>query len=388
MAQAELRNPGTFEASSALKSFFIGATVLGTVCFVGGLATDAPRAWASFLVNHFFFMSLALGGVFFAAIQWLTGAMWSAPVRRVAESFSSYLPFAVVSFVVLCFGMKSLYIWTDPSVVASDAMIRLKSGYLNTTFFIVRNVILLFVLIFFSVKLVGNSIAQDANGDLAYSARNRRLAPAFIAFFAVLYTMASFDQLMSLEPMWYSTMFGVYCFAGLFYSVLAATCLVSIYLVRQGKLKDFVNENHLHDLGKFMIAFTVFYAYIGFSQFMLIWYANIPEETAYFLHRFHGNWVYVSLFLVIGKFAVPFFVLLPRDSKRNATLLTWVAIFMLVANWIDVSWMVQPVIFPEGPRLSWVELGTALGFLGVFGLFVSQVSFQEQRRGSRRSKAS
>ncbi|MDR3608071.1 MAG: molybdopterin oxidoreductase [Oligoflexia bacterium] len=369
-SHAEIKNPGSFDAPASIKGALVVMAVLGLAAFAGGLATDAKRAWASFLMNHFYFFSLALGGMFFAAIQWLTGAMWSAPLRRVSEAFTSYLPFVVVTFIVLCFGLKLMYIWTDPAVVASDAMIRLKSSYLNTGFFVVRNLVALALLIFFTWKMVGNSIAQDATKDVRFTLSNRRLAPAFIAFFALLYSMASVDQIMSLEPMWYSTMFGVYCFAGLFYQVLAATCLLTIYLHSTGKLKGLVNDNHLHDLGKFMLAFTVFYAYIGFSQFMLYWYANIPEETAYYMHRMTSGWMPVSIFLLAGKFGVPFFALLPRDAKRNVKTLTWVGIFMLIANWIDVMWMVQPSFFPDGPRFSWIELGTSVGFLGIFGLFV------------------
>jgi hypothetical protein len=140
----------------------------------------------------------------------------------------------------------------------------------------------------------------------------------------------------------------------------------------KGKLDGIVNDNHLHDLGKFMFAFTVFWAYIGFSQFMLIWYANLPEETGYFIHRFHGQWMYVSAFLLVGKFLLPFFVLLPRDAKRNPQILCFVGVFMLFAQWIDVLWMVQPEFFKDGPQLGWIEAGITLGFLGVFGLTVSR----------------
>jgi hypothetical protein len=371
-SHAEIRNPGTFETPGNIKGILIVFVLIGAAAFAGGLATDAKRTWASFLINHFYFMSLALGGAFFAAIQWLTGAMWSAPLRRVSEAFTSYLPFVVVTFIVLCLGMKAIYIWTDPAIVASDAMIRLKSSYLNIGFFAARNLVGLAVLIFIVKKMIGNSLAQDATKSLQFTFKNRKLAPAFVLLFAVLYTMASIDQIMSLEPMWYSTMFGVYCFAGLFYANLASTCLLTIYLKTKGKLEGLVNENHIHDMGKFMFAFSVFYAYIGFSQFMLIWYANIPEETIYYIHRFHGSWMYLSIFLVAGKFGLPFFVLLPRDVKRNVKVLAPVAIFMLVANWIDVLWMVQPSFFPEGPRFSWIEIGTTLGFLGIFGLFVAR----------------
>ena len=196
------------------------------------------------------------------------------------------------------------------------------------------------------------------------------IVPIFLICFGLLYTMMSWDQLMSLNPHWYSTMYGVYCFAGSFYAVLALITLITLYLQSKGKLVGIVNDNHLHDLGKYMMAFTVFWAYIGFSQFMLIWYANLPEETGYFMARMHSTWFYVSCFLVFGKFFLVLFLLLPRDAKRRHGLLAGVAVFMLVAQWIDMMWLIQPEFFAEGPQFGWVEAGTTLGFIGIFGFAV------------------
>jgi len=365
-----IKNPGTFEASNGTKTLLVVFAAVGVVTFALGLKADPNRTWATFVMNHFYFMSLALGGVFFAAIQWITGAMWSAPVRRLSEAFTSYLPFVFVTFAILYFGIPNLYLWSHAEHVQGDLVLEGKSGYLSTGFFAIRNVLAIAIWCLFSYKMVGNSIAQDKSKDYGLTLKNRALAPAFLIFFAVTFTMASFDQLMSLDPHWFSTMFGVYCFAGLFYANLASTCLLTLYLRSKGKLNGLVNENHLHDLGQFMFAFTVFWAYIGFSQFMLIWYANLPEETGYFLTRFHAGWMNISTFLFAGKFLVPFFLLLPRDAKRNPKILTFVAVFMLIAQWIDVMWMVQPEFFKEGPQFGWQEAGVTLGFLGVFGLFV------------------
>lgn len=365
-------NPGAFEVSSGLKTVFTVFVLIGAAAFAGGLATDTKRAWAGFVINNFYFMSLAIGGLFIAAIQWLTGAMWSAPVRRVSESFTAYLPIALVLLGVLYFGMHHLYIWTDPALLSHDAILANKKGYLNIPFFMVRNAVAILIWILFAKKLIGNSIAQDTSRDPQLTLTNRSWSPIFLILFAVTFTFTAFDQLMSLDPHWFSTMFGVYCFAGLFYSSLALTCLVTLYLRSQGKFEGILNENHLHDLGKFMFAFTVFWAYIGFSQFMLIWYANMPEETSYFIHRFHGNWIYVSVFLLLGKFIVPFLFLLPRDCKRSPKMLARVGVWMMIAQWIDVLWMVQPEFFTEGPRFGWIELGEILGFLGLFAIAVSR----------------
>ncbi len=368
----EIRNPGPFQVSGKTRSWFMVFVALGVVAFGAGLGVDAKRTWFSFVHNHFFFMSLALGGAFFASIQFLTSAMWSAPVRRISEAFTAYIPVAMVTFAILYFGIHHIYEWSHPSVVKGDVILEGKAGYLSIAFFMVRNLVALGLLYFFTRKLVGNSLTQDVTRDYALSLKNKGLAPGFLLIFAIGFTMASFDQLMSLDPHWYSTMFGVYCFAGLFYSVLALLGIVTVLLKRNGTLAGIVNENHVHDLGKFMFAFTVFWAYIGFSQFMLIWYANLPEETGYFMTRLQGSWFYVTVFLLVGKFMTPFFLLLPRDSKRNESLLVGVGVFMLVAQWIDVLWMSQPELFKEGPRVGWIEIGTMLGFLGLFGLAVSR----------------
>ncbi|NDD92042.1 molybdopterin oxidoreductase, partial [bacterium] len=203
------------------------------------------------------------------------------------------------------------------------------------------------------------------------TSRNRTWGPLFLILFAISFTFTSFDLLMSLDPYWFSTMFGVYCFAGLFYSTLALLAIVTIAMKRRGMLDGILNENHLHDLGKFMLAFTVFWAYIGFSQYMLIWYANMPEETGYFLNRLKPGWIGISTFFMFAKFFVPFLILLPRASKRSEKVLWNVAWFMLVAQWIDVLWLVQPEFY-EGPKVTWVELGCLVGFVGLFGLSVTR----------------
>jgi hypothetical protein len=368
----EIRNPGPFEVSGGIKTLFLIFVAIGIASFAYGITQDPHRAWAGFLLNHFYFMSLGLGGLFIAAIQWLTSAMWSAPIRRVAESFTAYLPVAVVTGVILYFGIHHLYIWDDSSLVAGDLVLKGKAGWLSKNSFVIRDVVAIIIWILFAKKMIGNSIAQDTSKDVGLTLKNRSLSPMFLIIFGLSFTMAAFDLLMSLDPHWYSTMFGVYCFAGLFYSSLALTCLITLYFRSKGKLDGIVNENHLHDLGKFMFAFTVFWAYIGFSQFMLIWYANLPEETGYFIHRFHGCWMYVSIFLLVGKFMVPFFLLLPRDSKRSDKMLAIVGVWMMVAQWIDVMWMVQPEFFKEGPQFGIVEIGVTLGFLGLFGTMVSR----------------
>lgn len=372
MAHTEIKNPGALKDVGALNTLFFILIAVGLITFGVGLGMDSKRAWAAYLQNHFFFMSLGVGGLFFTAIHWITGAMWSSTVRRIGEAFTAYLPAALGSLILLFVGLKNIYIWTDHDLVSRELILNAKSGYLSPIFFMVRNVLAVLIWIFFAKKMVGNSLALDSSRDPALAAKNRGLSPVFLILFALSFTFSAWDQLMSLDPYWYSTMFGVYCFAGMFYSVLAMIALVTVFLKRRGYLEGIVNDNHLHDIGKLMFAFTVFWAYIGFSQFMLIWYANLPEETGYFMHRFHGSWLGVSIFLMVGKFFAPFFMLMPRGAKRTESSLIFVAVWMLVAQWIDVLWMVQPEFFKEGPRVGFQEIGTALGFLGLFGFLVTR----------------
>ena len=368
----QIKDPGPFVFPAGVTQALFALFVLGAIAFGVGVVTQPARAWYAFVHNHFYFMSLALGGLVIAAIQWLTGAMWSSTVRRVAESFSSYLPLVALTFLGVYFAHHQVYVWSHPEHVKGDIVLEGKAGYLSSTFFLIRNLVAVGIWVFFYRKLIGNSLAQDKSKDPALSAANRGWSPAFMILFAISFTMASFDQLMSLDPHWFSTMYGVYCFAGMLYSTFALTTVVVIYLKRHGALDGIVNDNHLHDLGKFMFAFTVFWAYIGFCQFMLIWYANMPEETGYYLTRLDGGWLWVTLFLAFGKFMATFFILLPRDAKRNETLLFRVGIWMLFAQWVDLLWLTQPELSRSGPMVSWIEIGTALGFLGLFGLVVTR----------------
>jgi hypothetical protein len=366
-AAHQIPNPGKFQAPSGLRNVFVVLLVAGLAAAGLAYAKDPARFWPALVHNHFYFLSLALGGLFFAAIQWVTGAMWSAPVRRLAESFTAFLPWLLVTFAVLFFGLKDLYKWTNHDLVAGDIMLSGKQAYLNVPFFVIRNVAGILIWIAFASKMIGNSIRQDESKDPSITGRNRVFGPIFLMLFAITFTLTAFDLLMSLDPYWFSTMFGVYCFAGLFYSTLALVAIVTVYLKRKGALEGIVNDNHLHDLGKFMFAFTVFWAYIGFSQFMLIWYANLPEETGYFLHRMTPEWKAVSAFLLFGKFFTVFFMLLPRGNKRDPRVLFGVGWFMLVAQWIDILWLVQPEFF-SSPRFGWVEAGVLAAFAGAFGL--------------------
>lgn len=372
-ADQKIENPGTLKGSTALTVVFGIFVLIGLVAFFTAYSTNQVLAWTSYLRAHFFFMAISIAAVFFVAIHWITTSMWSSVVRRIAEGFSAYLPFVLVSSGILFLGAHTLYPWTDLAHIKGDSVIEGKLGYLNMTFWIIRTVVGVLLWNFFARKLVGSSIRTDSGADFkeAYNS-NRKWSVAFLVVFALTYTMFSIDQLMSLDPHFFSTMWGVYLFAGAYQSFYATLAIVVIILRRTGYLNKLVNENHIHDIAKMMFAFTVFWAYTGFSQYMLIWYANMPEETGFFLLRFNQGWELSSYALFIFKFVIPFFLLLPRGNKRCEELVFCTAIWILFTEYFDLNWQIQPEFWKDGPRVAFADIGVWLGFLGVFGLLVTR----------------
>jgi hypothetical protein len=295
---------------------------------------------------------------------------WSVSIRRIAEGMTSFIPLMIVSSLILLLGIKVLYPWARPEEIASNPVISSKISYLNSGFLVVRMLIFGFGMFFFAKAMVGNSIKQDATGDHSYTHKNVAYAVAFMVFFALSYTLFSMDLLMSLLPSWYSTIFGIYCFAGMFQSSLAFLILLLIYIKRNGFVTGYYNQEHIHDVAKFLKGFTVFWAYIAFSQFMLIWYANIPEETEFYLMRIQNGWMSVSMALLIFKFIVPFIWLLPRGIKRNENALILVSILILVMQFVDIHWLVAPNFNDNQFKIGFYEVAMLAGFLGVFLLSI------------------
>ncbi len=357
---------GKFSLPSWLKMTPYILFAIGLITFAVGLMQSPQRAWSAFLTAFFFFACLGVGGLFFAAINHLTKAGWSVTVRRLAEGLTSYLPAMAVGAVILFVGAKILYSWADAEKVAADHLLQLKSAYLNPGFFAIRLVVFCGGLLLFKKWLVGGSLRQDLTGDENITHKSVGYSIAFVLFFAIFFSLFSVDLLMSLLPTWYSTIFGVYCFAGLFQSTMAALSIIIVLLRRSGLVRGYITEEHQHDVAKFMKAFTVFWAYIAFSQFMLIWYANIPEETEYYIMRSQHGWLWISLGLLFFRFIFPFLVLLPRGSKRNGSVLIAVSVLILVMQYVDIYWMVYPNFFEGQLLFGFWEIGIFLGFAGVF----------------------
>jgi hypothetical protein len=333
-----------------------------------GLAGGDARAqlWHSWLVGTLFVTSLALGGLFFVLVHHATQAGWSVVVRRTAENAMATLPFLGLLFAPLLFGTGELFHWSHGDAVAADPVLAHKQPYLNLPFFVVRTVLYLAVWSGMAIWFGRLSRLQDRTGDHEITRRLRRASAPALIVFALTVTFASFDWLMSLDPHWYSTIFGVYFFSGSAVAIYAFLSLVTIAQRRSGLLVDVVTTDHLHDLGKLLFAFVSFWGYIGFSQFFLIWYGNLPEETSFFAERLHGTWRGASVLLAVGHFVVPFFFLLPRTVKRRSGALAAAAVWMLLMHLVDLYWLVMPNLHPEGLAPGLLDAAALIGSIGVF----------------------
>ena len=349
------------------RALAVGLIALAASVALGFAAGDHGRSFFfAYAVSFAYVLSLSLGALFFVVLQHLTRAGWSVVVRRVAEGVAATLPVLALLFVPILVGLHQLYHWSHAEAVAADHLLHGKSPYLNVPFFVVRWVLYAVIWGLTVRAFVGRSLAQDASGAPELSLEmQKRAAPAMLLF-GLTVTFASIDLLMSLDAHWFSTIFGVYFFAGSVVGFFALLAVLMLMLQRAGYLRHAVTVEHYHDIGKLLFAFIVFWAYIGFSQYMLYWYANIPEETGWFLRRQTNGWGWVSLLLLFGHFVLPFVALLSRAPKRNRKVLGAVAAWMLVVHWVDLYWIALPELRPQDPLPHLVDLTTAVGLVGVW----------------------
>ena len=350
---------------------------LGAVaCAILG-AANPKQFFFSWLVSFLFFLSLALGGLFFVLIQYASQGGWGIVVRRIGETVFTTIPVMAILFLPLLLGLHDLYSWSVPGAAEHDALLRWKAPYLNVPFFLVRAALYFVIWSFLALFYYRGSRGQDATGDHAVSARLRLVAGPSLIVLALTQTFASIDWIVSLTPHWYSTMFGVYFFAGSFVGFIALLSVLAVAMRGAGLLDTIISPEHLHDIGKFLFAFTAFWAYIAFSQFFLIWYANLPEETIWFKARLEGSWKMLSILLMVGHFGVPFLYLMGRDVKRRGATLAIGGAWLLAMHFIDLYWQVMPTLHPEGIRPSILDVAA---FITVGGVFVGAAAWLMRRQ--------
>lgn len=364
-----------FPADSKVPRALFGIGAVGLIATLVGYFMDADQFFFSYLVNFVFFTGIALAALIMVMLHHITRSSWGVVFRRIAETFTSRLWLWGLFLIPVLFGIHNLYHWSHPELfeygtAEYDKIVAGKAPYLNSTFFVIRQFIYFAIWGFLGYKLHKVSVQMDETNDWGLTSLLRKLSAPGILLFALSIAFAGFDWLMSLDPHWFSTMFGVYFFAISFQSFWPVMILLVFYLQSKGILANTIRQVHIYDLGAWFFAFTVFYAYIAFSQFLLIYYANLPEETLWYYHRLEGGWQYIAYGLLIGRFALPFLVLLNREAKKNRKVLGTVSVLVLIIHFAEIYWIAMPALYDHGVSFSWMDITAFLGLGGIFfGLF-------------------
>jgi hypothetical protein len=353
----------------------VGILASAALVFLGNYGDHGAKIfYFSYLTAYFACVTVSLGCLFYVIIHHLTRATWSTGFRRVAENVAGVLPWAIVGFIPVALGAHDLYHWTHAEAMANDPILQGKAGYLNEPFFYVRAVIYLLLWSAMAIFFRKMSVRQDESGDTELTFRMRWWAPLCTLGFALTVSYAAFDWLMGLNPHWFSTMFGVIAFAGGMVSACAMLVLLGIWLQNNGALSTTLTEGMFHDLGKLMWGFMIFWTYTSFSQYFLIWYGNIPEETEWFLIRMSNGWENVGLLVIFGHFIFPLWFLMSRHVKRNRKLLGAAAVWMLFIHYVDIYYIAMPNIphdVMHGFHPDWLNLTTLLAVGGCYGAAIA-----------------
>jgi hypothetical protein len=349
----------------------IGAIALGV-----GLGVAPERTWMNLLVDGFYVLSIGVSAMFFFATQRLSSARWSAPIRRIPEAIMRVLPAAAVLLVVLTFGFHTLYPWTHPEAMheAHELVTPGHATYLAPSFVYARMFIIVALWLFFAWRIRKISLASDASREAGLAAHPKlnRIAALFVPIFALSFTAAAYDWIISLDPKWFSTMFAVYVFAGSFVQGIAAIALTTILLRKKrlfGAQQPLIDNHVQSTLGTMLLAFSTFWAYIWVCQYLLIWYGNIPEEVTYYLRRSSAPWLPIFLGSFVINWVIPFFTLLPRPSKRSMKIMIGMCVLVLCGRWLDLYIMVMPEHWAS-PHVGPLELAMAAGTGGLIYLIV------------------
>ena len=350
------------------RNVLVFAALLGIIGCIAGYVSNPARLFQSYMVAFAYTTLISLGAFFFVMVQFLTGSAWSVTMRRIMENVMITLPVGLILFIPVAIGLDQIYPWTNQAIVGADAVLKAKSSFLTPNFFITRTVIYFFLWSLWA----GSIYHQSTKQDTARSIKQMHIASRWSApglFLAVaIGTLASYDWLMSLEPKWYSTIFGLVMLSGGGLSFFSVVTLVCLAFRRAGILKNSITKEHYHDLGKWLLCMTAFYTYVAFAQYFLIWYSNIPEETVWYRHRMVGAWLPISLAMPFLRFLIPFPILLCRPAKRSLKVIGLMAAYSLIVEYIDLYWIVMPTYYKTGPQPHWLDLATIVTTVSICGL--------------------
>lgn len=388
MSQVEVKDSQiSYKLGNGTRNVLFGMIAIGVASFLAAFFTmgheparfeHSNPAWSALLVGTFLILAVSITGIFYTAISNVAGAVWSISTRRIAENMGMVVPLFLGLLVITFFGLHDLFEWSHAGAAEHDHLIKHKSAFLNVPFIAGSLIIFTIVWTLYARKFRAWSIERDNTDDIEKKAEitklTERMSARFILVFAITFSITAFELLMSLAPHWFSTMFGVYIFGGAYQTFFAVMAVTLYFLKKQGYLGEAVNENHLHDIGKYMLGMTVFWAYTGFSQFMLIWYANIPEETFYYEQRLTGGWFSISIIMIFLKFIIPFFLLLNRPNKRSFDFMMKMGFLLIFAEIFELFWLVFPANFVNFNAMSLVyTIGVSVGTLGIYGFALLKI---------------
>jgi hypothetical protein len=353
------------------KVFIAGG--IGALISLVGLVINVDQFLQSYLIAYMWCLGVTLGCLALGMVHQLSGGAWGVVIRRPIGAAARVLPVMTALFLPIALGMTHLYIWTHADVVARDEVLRAKQPYLNVTFFLIRAAIYFVTWNAVSYFLNAWSLEQDRTDDPRIARKMQLLSAGGLLAYGLTITFASFDWLMSLEPHWYSTIYGVLILGGQGLSALAFLLIVLVWLSRRPPLDEIVVPGHFHDLGNLMLAFVMLWAYFSFSQYLIIWAGNLPDEIAWYQHRLATGWRLVGMGLMLFHFGVPFALLLSRVVKREARLVLRLSVGMLAVRLLDILWLVSPE-FHNGFALSWMDIVLPLSMGAIWiGFFIRQL---------------
>lgn len=351
---------------AALQNYSLIAGIAGAVLCGAGAWSDSRQFFISYLVAWLFWLGLALGCLGFLMIHHLTGGRWGFPLRRSYEAAAMTLPLMALLFVPVCLGLHSLYAWTDPSAIAANPVLQHRSGYMNTTAFIIRAAVFFAFWIAAAVMLNRWSFQQDTAANVEPLRKLRVFSGPGIMLYPLMATFVLTDWVLSLEPDWYSTMFLVLIVVGQMLAGIAFGIMLLALLRRDAPMSEALTPAHFHHLGMLLLAFVMLWTYMAFSQLLIIYSGNLPHEIAWYLHRIAGDWKGVVWFLFLFHFLLPFFVLLSRNIKRNVPALACVAAVVFLAHFVNIYWLVVPSFDRTGIRFHWLDIAAPVGIGGLW----------------------
>ena len=361
--------PPEDSAQPALHRFQRWSLLVGIVglmlCAVGAFF-NLDQFFRAYLVAYFFWLGIALGCLAIMMVHYLTGGVWGIVIHRFLEAGARTLPLLALLFVPLVFGLQHLYVWARPDAVAADALLQHKSAYLNVPFFLIRAAVYFVIWLGVGYLLQRWSLAQERTGDGLVSRRSRVLSGPGLVLYGLAITFASIDWVMSLEPHWYSTIYGFMVMVGQGLAALAFVIVATALLAEHWPLSDVIQPGHFHDLGNLLLMFVLLWAYLAYSQYVIIWSGNLLEEIPWYLRRTQGGWAWLAWVVILFYFVVPFLLLLSRDLKRNARALSMLAAALTIMSFVDLFWRIAPAFQPVDFYGHWIDMVAATGLGGIW----------------------